>query len=78
MGFRAEDRAPVRIENCECVHATKDALKILVNRRAWIWVPKEAVHEDSEVYDEGHKGVLVIPRRMARQKGLVDEAEVDT
>jgi len=35
-----------------------------------IWIPKSQIHEDSEVYEEGGKGSLVITQWLASQKGL--------
>ena len=33
------------------------------------WVPCSQVHDDSEVYDEGHRGRLVITRWIAEKNG---------
>jgi hypothetical protein len=29
---------------------------------AEVWIPKSVVHDDSEVYDSGHTGELVLPQ----------------
>lgn len=36
-----------------------------------VWIPKGQIHDDSEVYGEGHSGVLIVSRWIAEQKGLV-------
>jgi hypothetical protein len=35
------------------------------------WIPKSHIHDDSEVYEKGHEGTLVISEWIAKQKGLV-------
>lgn len=35
------------------------------------WIPKSQIHEDSEVWAEGDRGILVIPEWLAEDKGLV-------
>lgn len=35
------------------------------------WIPKSQIHDDSEVYEEGHEGRLVVTQWIAEQKGLV-------
>lgn len=34
------------------------------------WIPDSAIHEDSEVYKPGTEGELVIPQRLAEEKGI--------
>lgn len=34
------------------------------------WVPKSQIHDDSEVFEEGHKGTLVVTAWYARKNGL--------
>lgn len=35
------------------------------------WIPKSQIVEESEVYEEGQEGVLVLTQWIAEQKGLV-------
>lgn len=37
-----------------------------------IWIPKSQIDDDSEVYEMGTTGDLVVSRWIATQKGLVD------
>ena len=34
------------------------------------WIPKSQIDDDSEVYEEGHEGTLVITLWIAEKKGL--------
>ena len=34
------------------------------------WIPKSQIDDDSEVYEEGHEGTLVISLWIAEKKGL--------
>lgn len=36
-----------------------------------VWVPKALIHDDSEVYQEGDSGILLIPENVAMEKELV-------
>jgi hypothetical protein len=46
-------------EDVECIHETTDAIKVLIDGEEK-WIPKKAVHDDSEVYGKGHTGSLVV------------------
>jgi hypothetical protein len=35
------------------------------------WIPKTQIHDDSEVWEEGQEGELVITEWIAKQKGLI-------
>lgn len=36
-----------------------------------IWIPKSQIHDDSEVYEEGHSGTLIVSEWIAKQKNLI-------
>jgi len=36
-----------------------------------VWIPKAAIDEDSEVYENDTEGVLIIPEKLAYEKGLI-------
>jgi hypothetical protein len=36
------------------------------------WVPRSVIDDDSEVYDEGHEGKIVIKSSFARSKGWTE------
>lgn len=53
-----------------CLRETKKA--ILVNRGGGdLWVPKSVIHDDSEVFEEGHEGTLIVETWWAEEKGLL-------
>lgn len=35
-----------------------------------LWVPKSQIHDDSEVYGDGHEGVLVVSEWFAKKAEL--------
>ncbi len=54
----------------ECVRRATDKALLVVVEGEEVWIPKGQIHDDSEVYDEGHEGTLVIPLWLAEAKGL--------
>jgi hypothetical protein len=59
---------PTRIEDCEARVETDSALLIIIDGEEE-WVPKSVIHDDSEVYEEGGEGTLVVEDWFARKKG---------
>lgn len=35
------------------------------------WIPKSQIHSDSEVYQQGDEGTLIVSEWIAEQKGLL-------
>lgn len=70
-GFRDDDREPelVTIENVRAVAASSLALCVEIDGEAH-WLPESQIHADSEVFEVGHFGRLVITRWIAEKKGL--------
>lgn len=67
---RDEDDEGVDFPEASCLKETPKA--ILVNRgKGDLWVPKSVIHDDSEVYEEGHEGTLIVKRWWAEEKGLL-------
>lgn len=58
-----------RVEVERVVRATAKALLVEVEGEE-VWIPRSQIHDDSEVWDEGHEGTLVIPLWLAAEKGL--------
>jgi len=53
------------------IKATDRALLIrIVTRDEPIWVPKSQIHDDSEVYAEGHEGDVYVTSWWAAKEGL--------
>lgn len=63
----AEDFEPVEVEEVECIHETDEALKCRRDTQI-AWIPKSQIDDDSEVYEKGDEGTLVIPRWLAVEK----------
>jgi len=61
-----------RFDDCECVHDTGLACLVIIpelvgNEKqphlkdtGQFWIPKRAIHDDSEVYEIGTSGTLVV------------------
>ena len=61
----------VTIEDVSVVHETDNALLCNIEGEE-IWIPKGQIDEDSEVYEEGTEGALVITEWIAKKKGLAE------
>lgn len=61
---------PHNLGAARCKSETSAAILVHVDELGEaLWVPKSQVHDDSEVYAEGHSGDLVVTEWFARQKG---------
>lgn len=61
--------SPVEIRDAFAKRETAKALLVVIDG-AEHWIPKSQIHEDSEVYEDGHSGTLVVTAWIADQKGL--------
>lgn len=54
-----------------CLRKSSSGKAILVDipEVGEVWVPLSLVHDDSEVYDEGHEGTLIVQEWFAEQEG---------
>jgi hypothetical protein len=69
--FSKEDRdmeGQVELEDATGVRET-DAALLVEYEGDEQWIPKKLIHDDSEVYEEGHTGTLVIPEWKAEELG---------
>lgn len=62
----------VTMPGCHALHesSTKLALLIQLATGHRVWVPQSVIHDDSEVYQAGHKGKLVVKAWWANKNGL--------
>ncbi len=60
----------VEIEDVEVKKETEKALLCLIDGKE-LWIPKSQIDDDSEVFEEGHYGTLIITQWIAEQKELV-------
>lgn len=57
------------IADVKTIRETAKALLCRIGKRD-VWVPKSQIHDDSEVYKQGHEGKLVLSQWFAEQEGL--------
>lgn len=71
MSWSDEDEV-VRFEDCRAVHSTTKALLVHVpDLGDEFWVPQSVVDDESEVFEAGDEGDLVLQEWWARKEGLV-------
>lgn len=69
-------REPFFVGSGRVVNETAKAIRVELDGRAdKPWIPKSAIHDDSEVYggEDGQDGELVVERWFAEKEGLVVE-----
>lgn len=62
--------ATVEFEDVEARTESDKALLCVVDG-VEVWIPKSQIDDDSEVYEKGHTGKLVVTEWIATEKGLV-------
>lgn len=61
----------VSIRNVKCNGQTEKAIHCTIEGKpGQFWFPKSAVHDDSEVWQPGQTGTLVVLEWIAKAKGL--------
>lgn len=58
-------------EQVICVHDSGEALKVTpvhLHKPIPFWVPKSVIHDDSEVYEKGGEGKLVVKTWWAQKE----------
>jgi hypothetical protein len=69
-GFRDEDEIKqVAFEDVTCLRETDKALLCLIEGEE-VWVPQSQITDDSEVYEQGGEGKLVVTTWWAAKQGL--------
>ena len=59
-----------RIENARCIRESEKAILVEADElEDAVWVPKSQVHMDSEVWEDGGDGVLIVSDWFAEQRG---------
>lgn len=53
----------------KAISETKAALKVKMDDDRALWVPKSVIHDDSEVYEVGGEGTLVVFQWFADKEG---------
>lgn len=60
----------ISFDEAEVLRETEAALLIRIDG-AEHWIPKSQISDDSEIWKQGDKGMLVVTEWIATQKGLV-------
>lgn len=68
-----EDAEPFTYEKpVIAIAETANGLRVRVEGTTnQFWVPKEAIHYDSEVWENGHEGKLIVAEWLAEKRGWV-------
>lgn len=66
-----EFKEKVRIDDVEVIRDTDKAILCLIGGEE-VWLPQGQIDDDSECWQQGDTGLLVISEWIARQKGLVE------
>jgi hypothetical protein len=59
-----------RFQDVTAIRATDSALLVDIDGKE-VWIPQSMISDDSEVYEVGHEGELVVSQWLAEQKGIV-------
>ena len=76
--FDADDdgsrgRNPYLVGIAKCIRETDKAIGVKIKGKppgSIVWIPKSVVHDDSEVYGNGHEGKLIVQRWFAEKEEL--------
>ncbi len=71
-GIRSEDDdsdSKHEIQDCKAIGATEKAVLVETPDHGKVWIPRSQIHDDSEVYEKGHDGSLVVTAWYARKQG---------
>lgn len=63
-------RPTVTLSDVEALKETDAALLCLIDGRE-VWIPKSQIDDDSEVWEEGQSGDLVVTEWFATKEGLI-------
>jgi len=67
-----KDSNAVIFEDAKCKHATDVAILVSIDGDDY-WVPSSMVHDDSEVFEKGHEGNLIITKWIAKKLDLWED-----
>lgn len=63
------EEAGTEFEEARCTAATPQAVLVEQEDLGEVWIPKSCVHDDSEVWEPGHAGRLVVKSWFAEKQG---------
>lgn len=67
---RDDDQPPWRQSGVKCIFDSGKALLVRLQDGREQWFPKSVIHDDSEVYELGHEGEIVVKCWFAENEGL--------
>ena len=70
--MQEHDEKSVAFEGAQVLSESPRALLVYLDGRE-LWVPKSQIHADSDVYERGQYGRLVISKWIAAERGLWKE-----
>lgn len=70
--YKPRPKQYVAIEKASAIRDTGKALIVLIEEEEYV-IPKSQIHDDSEVYEKGHEGKLIIPKWLAENEELEGE-----
>lgn len=74
---REKDWTPVKVPAAKALDETPNGALVVLVGRGRVFIPKSLIDDDSEVWEVGQEGELVIPTWLANEKGLKGEAKDD-
>ena len=66
----ASFKEKVEFEDVKAIRETVLALYCLIDGRG-VWIPQSQIDDNSEIWEAGDEGTLIISQWIAEQKGLV-------
>ena len=70
MGFGKDYSIAFSFDKARVDRETEKALFVILHDGSSHWIPKSVVHDNSEVYKEGHSGKLVVKGWFAKKEHL--------
>lgn len=67
---RDDDQPPWRQSGVKCIQERGKAIQVRLQDGDEQWFPKSVLHDDSEVYELGHEGTIVVQVWFAEKEGL--------
>jgi len=64
-----ESAEPCEIGNGKCTRCTKLAILVVMSNGDEVWMPRSVIHDNSEVYDDGHDGKIIVHEWWAEERG---------
>jgi hypothetical protein len=71
------DTEVVVFDDCLCIAETAKAIKVILPDNDETWIPKSQVDDDSEVYEDGDSGTLVVSRWFSDKEGITNQGTID-